>query len=331
MATIGAVIGIDKYNEKEKAYRVILAQVAINKGVVSGEWQFKKSLVDLNTLRQLTQQAKFLNIAFENNSIKGTTGSLDRFKSAVSGDRSVLRPMIILSELRTSEDRLIGYKVVNYDGEVKNIINKELLAYCKRMTKANGVPIQNAIYVPTEGQFGHIKSYPHSPFIKEILNTNKNKYAEKPVLNVKKNEKTLSKLDEIYTKDQIAELKLGRQSGLDIRVYANPSLTANQMRVLRGGLAKGLNVKLIASPDYKVDCMKAYLVDLEDGLDIRSYLSPKYNIGQISELSIASELGLDISKLSNPKLSAVDMQEIRERLQNNIYKETLVKSDGSWV
>ena len=346
MAMFGVVVGIDNFSQTPnaaKVYRVLFAQVQLNKKdklIASGEWSFKKAGLDERTLLEKLGKVKFLNVTkSEDNKIKGFPASLDRFKpvAGAAGHNQrggVFRPIVILSELISSEGFLIGYKIATANGEVKNIINKELIAFCNRAVKAGAIPIQNGMFVAeSNGVKAHIKSYPNSPFITETLQVNKNKHVEKANVRLANNEKTLNKLEEIYSKEQIHELRLGKKAEVDIRVYANPNLSAEQMSALRKGLAKGVDpkwLKLIASPAFSKDCMNFYIADLESGCDIRSYVNPKYNIHQLSVLSIGAEAGVDISKFSNPELTATEMQEIEERLESAIYKHIEVDMDGSW-
>ena len=220
---------------------------------------------------------------------------------------------------------------IYYDGNVKNIAIKELIAYGNRVSKQGGVPIQNAIFIAAdESKKAHYKAYPEHQFIKEIISKTKNKHTEVRRVNTNKNEKTLSRLEDLYTKQQIEQLKIGKSEGLDIRVYANPSISAEAMKELRLGMKQNINIKPLAHPDFKPQAIKFYVMELKDGIDIKQFLNPKYDIAQLTSLSLAVELGLDISKMSNPKLSANEMEEIRERLEQGIWKDELVKKDGSW-
>lgn len=327
MAIFGTIIGVDGTGN-DKVYRVLMVQTALDGNNISGEWQFRKLLMNKDELINSLARTKYINVCIENGVLKGQAGSIERFNNS---SKCNTRPVVILSELITSDGRLVGYKIVTYNGEVKNIIFKELIAYCNRVTKSGGIPIQNAIFTPeTDGVKAHIKSYPHITFLKEMLQTNKNKYAEQTKTNTVKNNKALTKLEEVFSKEQIAELRAGKQDGVEIKIYANPALTPKQMRVLRKGLKQGVNVRSIALPEYKPECMTFYIADLASGCDIRSYLSPKYSLYQLSELSLASEAGLDMSKLGNPKLTPTEMQEIRERMQSKLYKDIEVSNDGSW-
>lgn len=321
---LGAVVGIDKVNNNT-VYRVLIIS-AVSKAKNQYDWKFEcKMMNEQQVLATITSGAKWLNIKVESGKIKGSTGALQRFEDKEH------KPYVIISQIVSDDNKLLGYKVANYDGNVKNVAIKEMIAYGNRISKAGKVPVQNAIFVPQESdKKAHYKAYPNTKFIVEVINTNKNKYTEKRRVNTSESEKNLSKLDEIYTKEQIIQLKTGKKNGVDIRIFANPALSAKQMEVLRGALEQGLNVRPIAFPDFSVDAMKYYILDIKNGLDIRQYINPKYNVGQLSELSLASELGLDLNKMANPKLSAEEMAEIRERLENKIWRDELVKKDGSW-
>ena len=130
--------------------------------------------------------------------------------------------------------------------------------------------------------------------------------------------------------EQIKQLKEGKAQGVDIKIYANPALSAEQMKWLKFGLTKGADVRCIAFPEFKLEAMQYYVCELIDGMDIKKYLNTEYNAEQIAELSLAVEEGLDISNMANPKNSASDMAEIRERLEYNIWNDMLVTKDGSW-
>ena len=323
MMQFGCLVGIDKKGN-DILYRVIICK-AKNKGNNQFDWAFECIIMTQDQVYEsLKRGNKWLNIKLEGDKIKGSTGSLSRFTAEH-------KPVVIISKIVSDDNKLLGYKIANYEGSVTNIALKEIIAFGNRCHKRNIVPVQNAIYIPPENnKAGHFKSYPGFTFISEVLVTNKNKYAEARRVPLKKNEKTLSSLEEIYSKDQLIQLKQGKSNGVDIRVYASPTLSAEQMEVLRKGLEKKLNVKPIAFSEYTVKSMKYYIDCLENNIDIRKFTNPKYNIGQLAEISLAAELGLDISKLSNPKLTPMEMSEIRERLEAKIWKNQLVKADGSW-
>lgn len=321
---LGTVVGIDKCNDGVKRYRVLTSEVTA-KAEKQFDWKFVCKMMTDKEIKA-SRADKWLNIKVEGEEIKGSSGALSRFEDTKH------KPCVILSQLVSADGRLLGYKVASYDGSVKNIPIKEMLAYGNRITKNGGVPVQNAIFVPADGdKREYFKNYPGCQFLTEMLQNNKNKHTEQKRVQLQRNEKTLSRLEEIYNKAQLKELKAGKQAGVDIRIYANPALSAEQMHELLKGLQSKVNVKPIAHPEFDVMPMRYYIDCLKNGVDIRGFLNPKYDIGQISELSLAFELGLDISKMSNPKLKANEMAEIRERLERNIWKDELVKKDGTWI
>lgn len=331
MATqLGIVVGIDS-NGSQKAYRVLIATIAPKQGEEKQyNWKFEcKLMPEAQVISLLNKKVRWLNIKLENGVVKGSTGDLKRFNS-----NEKHRPFVIISQLVNSDNRIIGYKIANYDGGVKSIPIKEMIAYGNRATKNGYIPIQNAIFIPenkTEGKSAHFKSYPNSPFIEERITTRKNEYADKRRVNTKSNAKALNKLEEIYTPEQIKQLKLGKEHGVEIRIFANPNLSALQMKVLREATEHGVNVRPFAFPDYTVEAMKYYILEIQTGMDIRQYLNPKYSIAQIAELSIAADEGLDLSKMQDPDLTVRQMQERRIRLENNVFHDEDVEVDGSWI
>lgn len=327
MKRLGIIVGIDSVNNT-KAYRAILACISpINSKQYN--WKFDCKILSEDQMKKALGTIRFINAEFDIRAgkIKGSAGDFKRFQPVQK-----FRPFVIISQLVNSDGKIIGYKIANYDGGVKNIPIKEIIAYGKRANRAGCIPIQNAIFVPDTGdKSAHFKSYPNKPFLEELIIINKNKNTEKRRVNTVKNAKTLNKLEQIYTKEQIEELKIGKKDGVDIRIYANPALSAEQMKVLRKGLTKGLNIRKIAFPEYSVDAMKFYSMELEDNRDISKYLNPKYSAAQIAELSIAVEEGLDVSKMSDPNLSVSKMCERRKRLENNVFFEEDVNREGSWI
>lgn len=332
MARLGVVVGIDSINGV-KGYRVLIATISPKQEEKQYNWGFQcKMLNEQHVIDLLRKGAKWLNIELDKSGkVKGSSGDLKRFEPLNNK-----RPYVIISQLVNSDNKIIGYKIANYDGSVKNIPIKEMIAYGKRASKHGCIPVQNAIFVndtdnSDASKSAHFKSYPNHSFLEERIITNRNVNAERRRINTVKNEKTLSKLEQIYTKEQINQLRLGKEHNIEYRIYANPELTAEKMKVLREGLEKHLNVRPFAFPDYSVDAMKFYIMDLESGLDIRQYTSPKYSIAQIAELSIAADEGLDLSKLADPSLSVEKMSERRIRLENNVFRDEDVDMDGSWI
>lgn len=311
MRAKGYVIGVDK-----DKYRVIVMES------INGEWKFTRMALDTASLAALSSKADLVNVEFKGTKLKGKTGDLSRFKS---------KPLVILSELYVQDQGTIGYKVSDCNGIVKNIPNKELLAYCKKAVEADRIPIQNGIFVPeTDSKKAFIRAYDNGEFYRELIVRNKSKNVKKAEVNQEKNEKAISKIEEVFNPEQIEQLKLGKKNGVNIKIYGNNKLSADQMRVIREALEEGIDAKLFADPEFSVGAMRMLRADLKYGVDVSLYLNPKYDLYQLEELSAGIITGVDISKYSDPSLSAREMGEIRTRLEKNIWKEHQVDNDNTW-
>lgn len=313
---IGAIIGIDKQNNKSIYRALLIAYDKNNTGEI--KWQFQpRVLSDEQIIESFRAGLEFINIELINGKVHGSAGDLKRFEN-----KNGSRPIVIIAQTSNSDGRAIGYIVANYDGKVTRVSTKQLLAYGNTSVKKGCTPVQNAIFIAEDNnKASHFKSYPNKQFIEEIIVVNKNEHNDTRRVNTANNQKTLTKAEQIYTPEQIKQLKLGKQKGIDIRIYANPKLSAEQMKILRKGIESKINVRPFAFPDYSVEAMKFYIVEIACKMDIRSFLSPKYSLEQLGELSLAAEDGLDISKLSDPSLSAKKMEEIRERLKAGVFRE----------
>ena len=314
------IAGIDM-SDDDPLYRVVLFN---HEGQ---DWKFTWQILNKQELMHfLSNNAiECLNAEVVNGKIRGKTGDLNRFINPVN------RPLVILSEISANGEDTLGYKIINYEGNVKNVIIKELLAYCARSTRLGGIPIQNAQYVPaTNDQKAHIRNYPGNSFIKEIIVRKRSQQAQPAQVAKSENKKALSKLEELFTPEQINELKLGKQNGVDIRIYGNNKLSADQMNAIRNGLQEGLNAGLYADPRYSVESMRYLRADLRYGIDISYFMNPKYSLEQLSELDSGFLSGVDISKYADPSNTPEQMAEIRMRLEHNIWKEHTTNDEESW-
>lgn len=317
--TLIAVTKIDKVN---KIYHLVRA-VADTSNPREVKWQFNGAKVAEDKLKEVISKAPsaFINVAVENGHIKGREASLERFNS-----NKKTNPIVIISVIKDTHGTTLGYRVATSTGTVRNIKSSELLAICDKIVAGGEIPIQNAMYVPVneDVKAAHIKAYPNTPFFVEVYDRGQNRYADKRQVNSKANESTIKKAETTknpFTKEQMEQLRVGREHGVDIRVYGNPELSADQMRELRIGLESGLPVKLYAFPDYDLKSMRAYRDELEAGVDIREFLSPKYNYEQIAALSLAKISGVRIDDIADPSLSAGEMNERVLRGQMKLWAE----------
>lgn len=312
----GIIVGIQYGNlgKTDDVYRLVIYNKIDNKIDY-----LRKAVDKQNLLRLLAAgQLKLDNAAIVNNNLKGTTGDLNRFKS------DKLRPMVVLSEI-VANDKIIGYRLATYEGTIKAVRLKDVIAYCERVSP-EGIPFQNAMYVPAkDNQRAHLRAYPGQTFRKEVVEQNRSKIAQPAKTNTKENAKQLNKLEEIFTPAQIEQLKLGKIHGVDIRVYGNSKLTAKQMEQLRLALEDGVNPKAFADPAFTDSVMHALRLNAKYGVDIAFFVNPKFNSDQVYVLSTGYLSGIDISKFADPEMSATEMDKQRIFLESQLWKEEEAK------
>lgn len=313
MAQLGIIVGtqVSDINTNEKAYRIVL----FNKGE-NGVAYSRQVATEEAVIKALkTGALKLDNAVVKDNKLYGQTGSLSRFNPS-----NGIRPMVVISEI-VAEGNTIGYRLANYDGKISAVRLKDVLAYCARV-EGKGTPIQNAMYVADSGETkAHIRLYPYQELRKEVINRKKSSTAQPAKVDKKANEKQVSKLEELFSPAQIEQLKLGKLHGVDIRVFGNNKLSADQMKELRTALESGINAKAFADPAYSVEAMKALRINAKYGVDITYFVNPKYNAAQIYELSTGFLAGVDISQYADPSLSAKDMSKKRVYLESQLWNE----------
>ncbi len=316
------IVGIDN-NAFGKQYRIITFKMTEN----TSAWKYERRIVDENTLiNVINMGGKIINAELDaKGRLKGEPASFSRFEKS---------QLVIISELVNDNNIVVGYKVARSDGSVRNIKLAELVAYGFRCEQNGLIPVQNAIFVAdSKDKKPHYKAYKEGQFIVEKLPSNSKVKFNNKLEKAPEKEKTIDKAQyvrDIYTDEQLKELKAGKDNGIDFRIYSNPALSAEQMHVLRGGLEQGLNVKPYAYPEYDINAMKYYIDEQSEGFNISTILSPEYTIEQLSELTLALEDGLDVMQMNDPSKTAEEMAEIRLRLELGIYKEMDIKKHSSW-
>lgn len=285
------VIGTDKING-ETQYRVLECEIAEDKERTTSPtgmvWNYKPYRFVEQTLIRYMQQVKVVNVAIKNGKVAGSTGSLTRFSDGA--DIVVLSKIV---EYRT--ERVLGYRVARTSGIVNKVKAAELLGICRKAYDNGQVAVQNAMYVSRSNeQREHLREYVDGSIIKEYMmpSVKVNATRTQPVASQKASDK--SNGDEM-------------------------GFTKEQMKVLKQAMEEGIDITPIKNPAFKADCMKFYVSELKAGCDITVYLNPEYSLGQLAVLSEAWESGVDMSKLQDPKMKVQDMQEIYERLSNNIW------------
>lgn len=320
----GHIIGIDVLNGVNK-YSILLSKF----DKTDNSWKFAGTFASDETLKAeiASGRTKFFNVDLVDGKIKGTTGSLNRF---IVSDKQPVKPIVILSEIRADDScsTLLGYRIVNHNTVVKRVKTKDLLKYCCDFAKKypNSAPIQNAQLVPaTEDTEAFIRAYIQNQFIVETVHVGRAANVEPAVVDNKENTRQINKLNEIFTKEQIKQLSLGKDAGVNFRLYANRELSPKQMEQLRLAMMDGVNPKSWASPNFSVDAMRAYRIQAKYGVNVMKFINPRYTSAQIIVLSTAVLNGVDISKMADPSINANVMDDMRIEAEAKLWNAEDIK------
>lgn len=317
---------------KTNSGKTVIYNVLLNQfNSETKQWKFSREQVEESVLIHaiINNKVDIQNAQVNRMTLTGRTGGLNRFTPNVPIG---IQPIVIIAELRRSDNLgLLGYKIATSKGEVKNIRLKELIGFCENFVKAanskhsDAVPIQNAMFMPnSDGASAYIRPYIKDQFMIESIEVHRPGNVVKAEPNKDAN-KQLSRIEEIFSKEQIEQLKLGRQQGVNIKIYGNNKLSADQMKELRIALVNGIDPRPFADPRFKPDAMKAYRIAAKYGANIRQFINPAYDRFQISEIYTAQLSGCDISLLADPSMSATDMAKKRIEMESKLWREEDVK------
>ncbi len=126
-----------------------------------------------------------------------------------------------------------------------------------------------------------------------------------------------------FTADQVEEIKLGLEEGLDIELYEKKELYALQMREIRLGLMQELAVDIYARPDFDWLQMEEIRLGLEQNLNVRMYAYPKISFDTMRQLRKALAEGINLSKYAG--LPAGVLQELRLAIKEDINIEPYIE------
>ncbi|MBR5406718.1 MAG: DUF342 domain-containing protein [Lachnospiraceae bacterium] len=123
-------------------------------------------------------------------------------------------------------------------------------------------------------------------------------------------------LNKGFTKDQVEEIKLGLEEGLDIEPYEDKDFFALQMREIRLGLMKELPVEVYARKDFDWFQMEQIRLGLEEGLNVRLYAYPRVSFDTMRQLRLALSDGINLSKYLS--LSSGILRELRKAIKAGV-------------
>lgn len=110
-----------------------------------------------------------------------------------------------------------------------------------------------------------------------------------------------------FDDDQMEELRLGLEHGVQVSAYAKKEYFAVQMRQIRFGLEEGLDISLYNDEKYDWFQMEEIRMGLKEGIDASIYANPKYSYEVMRELRKALKDGIHLEKYA-----AVGAEMLRE-------------------
>jgi len=110
------------------------------------------------------------------------------------------------------------------------------------------------------------------------------KYADE--LNQKKVEEEKQSENEApyFNEQQIKQILVGNEQGLNIKYYAYKEYSSLQMGEIRVGLANNVDVSVYANKDYNHYQMKEIRLGLEKNLDVSLYAKENLSKGQMKKI-----------------------------------------------
>lgn len=271
----------------------------------------------------------FVNFSVEivngNPVIKQDAGNFKR----LSGNGKI-KPVLILAEVHNEAGRLVQYLCADKRGMTARIPVKEVYRQCmvakKLGEKLNNdylVYVANAVFVVnTDGCF--LRSFSGHPFksIKVELSDRAKLKKKGTQVNSKEGKKALDNKEEVFTKEQLKELKAAEKAGVKPVIIANPAFTPEQMNVIWKAKKRGVRAELFANPKYKVECMEFLAGIMGSGepkrKEIEPLLSVKYTAGQMREIYWGIIKGVDYTAYMGYDNTEADMRFLRQCLEKKL-------------
>lgn len=266
-----------------------------------------------------------VNFSIENGKIKQDAGSFKRLEGYEN-----IKPVIILAEVHNEANRLVQYLCLDRTGRTARIPVKKMYEYCikakrtgERVKNEYLVYAVNGVFVESEdGCF--IRSFSGHPFeqIKVELSDRAKLKKKGTQVDTKEGKKALDKKNEVFTKEQLKELKAAEKNGVKPVIIANPEFTPEQMRVIWQAKKKGVRAELFANPKYKVECMEFLAGIMGSGepkrKEIEPLLSVKYSAGQMREIYWGIIKGVDYTSYMGYENTEADMRFLRMCLEKEL-------------
>ncbi|SDB45516.1 DUF342 domain-containing protein [Butyrivibrio sp. INlla16] len=118
--------------------------------------------------------------------------------------------------------------------------------------------------------------------------------------------------------NEMEEIRLELQSGIDMSAYREAGFDIMQLAEIREGLSENLDVSEYARPEFFSDQMKQIRLGLMAGVPVIFYQDERFNWLQMQEIRIGLEHGTDISQYARIDMPYMKMRVIRESLEDGL-------------
>ncbi len=118
--------------------------------------------------------------------------------------------------------------------------------------------------------------------------------------------------------NEMEEIRLELQTGIDMSMYREAGFDIMQLAEIREGLSAGIDVSEYARLEFFADQMRQIRLGLVSGVPVIFYQDPGFNWLQMLEIRTGLENGTDISKFASVDIPYMKMRVIRESLEDGL-------------
>ena len=134
-----------------------------------------------------------------------------------------------------------------------------------------------------------------------------------------------------YQKAQNQEIKLGKEEGLNVSLYANPEFNWLQMEQIRMGLKDKVDASVYADPANNYETMRQIRISLYAGIDLIPYLKRGFADDDLEEIRMAIMNRLPIDKWLQDNMCAPQIHEIRVGLCEDLDVSSYADIQYNWM
>lgn len=122
--------------------------------------------------------------------------------------------------------------------------------------------------------------------------------------------------DQRFNIYQLAEIRKGLSTGVDVSVYANPDMPWNEMEEVRLELQTGIDMSAYREAGFDIMQLAEIREGLSENLDVSEYARPEYFADQMRQIRLGLVAGIPVLFYQDPRFNWLQMAEIRKGLES---------------